>query len=176
MPLVVGGGITNLSIIERLLRVGADKVSINSAAVLDPEFLKLACKEFGSQCIIASLDYKKSDNCKIFIHSGSKETQKNLFEMLRIFEQSGCGEILICSINHDGMQNGYDLDTITKVKNLIKTPIICSGGCGSVDDMLQVFKKTNVEAVAAASIFHFSKVTPNDAKKVLKKSGINVRI
>ena len=74
------------------------------------------------------------------------------------------------------MQNGYDLDTITKVKNLIKTPIICSGGCGSVDDMLQVFKMTNVEAVAAASIFHFSKITPNDAKKVLKKSGINVRI
>jgi len=175
MPLVIGGGITNLKVIEKLLRVGADKVSINSAAVLNPKFLELASKEFGSQCIIASIDYKKSINYKIFICSGAKETKHDLFEISKIFENSGCGEIMICSIDHDGMQNGYDLDTIIKVKNLIKTPLICSGGCGTVEDMLEVFKNTDIEALAAASIFHFSKITPNDAKKILKKEGINVR-
>jgi len=95
--------------------------------------------------------------------------------MAKIFEQTGCGEIVVCSIDDDGMQSGYDIETIYNLKESIKTPLICSGGCGSFQDMYEVFYKTNVEAVAAASIFHFSKMTPRQAKQYLKKKGINVR-
>jgi len=175
VPLVVGGGISNLKAIEKLLRVGVDKVSINSAAILDPNFLKEASKEFGSQCIIASLDYKINDNYHVFISCGSIKVEKNVFEMVKIFEQTECGEIILCSIDNDGMQNGYDINTIKEIKQKIKTPIICSGGCGSYEDMFNVFDQANVEAVAAASIFHFSKMTPRQAKNYLKKKGINVR-
>ena len=175
VPLVVGGGVKNLKIIEKLLRVGADKVSVNTEAILDPNFLKQASLEFGSQCIVAGLDYKITENYKVFGKSGSVKFEKDVFEMAKIFEQTGCGEITVCSIDNDGMQNGYDVETIHKLKKTIKTPIICSGGCGSFEDMFEVFNKTNVEAVAAASIFHFSKMTPRQAKKYLKKKGVNVR-
>jgi|TARA_B100000787_G_scaffold63766_1_gene46830 cyclase len=176
VPLIIGGGIDNLKIIEKLLRVGADKVSINTAASLNPNFLKLASKEFGSQCIVASLDYKKSDHYKVYINSGSLSMESNVFEMAKIFEQTGCGEIIISSIDNDGVQIGYDLGTIKEVKKLIKTPIISSGGCGSYEDMFQAFVQTDIEAVAAASIFHFSKMTPKEAKKYLNQKDINVRI
>ena len=109
------------------------------------------------------------------MHSGSLKTEKNVIELSKIFEQSGCGEIIFCSIDNDGMQDGYDLMTIKKLKKNIRTPIICSGGCGSFEDMYDVFDQANVEAVAAASIFHFSKMTPRQAKKYLKQKGINVR-
>jgi len=175
VPFVVGGGVKNLKIIEKLLRVGADKVSINTAAILDPNILKQASKEFGSQCIVAGLDYKISNNFRVFGNSGSLKIEKDLFEMAKIFEQTGCGEIVVCSIDDDGMQSGYDIETIYNLKESIKTPLICSGGCGSFQDMYEVFYKTNVEAVAAASIFHFSKMTPRQAKQYLKKKGINVR-
>jgi imidazole glycerol-phosphate synthase subunit HisF len=175
VPLVVGGGIGSLKTIEKLLRVGADKVSINSAAVFDPNFLKLASEEFGSQCIVASIDYKHSEGGNVYVNSGSLKTEKNVIELSKIFEQSGCGEIIFCSIDNDGMQVGYDLLTIKKLKKTIRTPIICSGGCGSFEDMYDVFDQTNVEAVAAASIFHFSKMTPRQAKKYLKQKGVNVR-
>ena len=175
VPLVIGGGINNLNSIEKLLRAGADKVSINTAAILDKNLLREASREFGSQCIVASLDYRVSKNYKVFAKCGSLEIEKDVFEMSKIFEQSGCGEIILCSIDNDGMQNGYDIDTIHKIKQSIKTPIICSGGCGSYEDMFQLFNKTNTEAAAAASIYHFSKMTPRQAKKYLKNKGINVR-
>ena len=176
VPLVVGGGIKDLKTIEKLLRVGADKVSINSEAVLNPSFLEEASKEFGSQCIIASLDYRKSLDYQVFINCGTQKVKNDIFEMTKIFEQTGCGEITVCSIDNDGMQCGYDVETIKKIKNLIKTPLICSGGCGSYEDMYKVFNDINLEAVAAASIFHFSKMTPSEAKRYLKDKGINVRI
>tara|TARA_A100001015_G_scaffold238936_1_gene272074 strand:- start:1410 stop:2162 length:753 start_codon:yes stop_codon:yes gene_type:complete len=175
VPLVVGGGINNIKIIEKLLRSGADKVSINTAAVLNPSILSEASQEFGSQCIVGSLDYKISDNHKVFINCGLKKTEKDIFEMSKIFEQSGCGEIIISSIDNDGMQIGYDIDTISKIKKKIKTPIIGSGGCGSYEDMFKLFKLADIEAVAAASIFHFSKMTPRQAKYYLKEKGISVR-
>ena len=176
VPLVVGGGIKDLKTIEKLLRVGADKVSINSFGVLNPGFLEEASNEFGAQCIIGSLDYKKSFDSKVLINCGTVNTEKDIFEMAKIFEQSGCGEIIIGSIDNDGIQDGYDLETIKKVKKLIKTPIISSGGCGSYEDMFQVFNQVDIDAVAAASIFHFSKMTPKEAKKYLKEKNINVRI
>ena len=174
VPFVVGGGIKSLKVIEKLLRFGADKVSINSAAVLDPNFLTQASKEFGSQCIVASLDYKKSENYKVFINCGTLKVEKNIFEMTKIFEQTGCGEIILCSIENDGMQNGYDIDTVLEIKRKLKY-LYCSGGCGSYEDMYQLFKQTDIEAVAAASIFHFSKMTPRQAKQYLREKGVNVR-
>ncbi len=116
----LGGGINNIKIIEKLLRSGADKVSINTAAVLNPSILSEASQEFGSQCIVGSLDYKISDNHKVFINCGLKKTEKDIFEMSKIFEQSGCGEIIISSIDNDGMQIGYDIDTISKIKKKLK--------------------------------------------------------
>lgn len=176
VPLVVGGGIKDLKTIEKLLRCGADKVSINSHAAKQPEFLLKASKEFGSQCIVACLDFKKSESNNVFINCGSTNISMNIFEMSKIYEQTGCGEITISSIDNDGTLKGYDLEVISKIKKNVKTPIIASGGCGCYEDMYELFFETNVEAAAAASIFHFSKMTPRGAKKYLKKKEINVRI
>ena len=175
VPLVVGGGVKNLNIIENLLRKGADKVSINTWGVKNFDLLKQASKEFGSQCIVGSLDYKKSKNNKIFINCGSKIENFNIFEMAEIFEQNGCGELIVTSIENDGNLCGYDIDILKKIKKKIKIPLIASGGCGSYDHMLDVFLEANVDAVAAASIFHFSKMTPREAKRYLFSKGINVR-
>lgn len=175
VPLVVGGGIKNLKIIENLLRNGADKVSINTWGVKDPDLLKQASKEFGSQCIVGSLDYKKSKNNKVFTICGTQIENYDIFEMAEVFEQNGCGELIITSIDNDGNLCGYDVDILQKIKKKIKIPLIASGGCGSYDHMLEVFKDANVDAVAAASIFHFSKMTPREAKKYLFSKGINVR-
>ncbi len=176
VPFVVGGGIKNLKTIEKLLRAGADKVSINSSGVLNSDFLVKASNEFGSQCIVGTLDYKKSQDNMVFINSATINIKKNIFETVKMFEQSGCGEIIVCSIDDDGMQTGYDLETIKKVKDSIKIPLICSGGCSSYEDMYNIFSEIDLSAVAASSIFHFSKMTPIEAKKYLKQKGINVRI
>ena len=106
---------------------------------------------------------------------GSLDFGENIFEMAKKYEQTGCGEIVVSSIDNDGTFNGYDIDVISKIKKIIKTPIIASGGCGNYEDMYELFIKTDVEAAAAASIFHFSKMTPSSAKKFLKLKGINVR-
>ena len=176
VPLTVGGGIKNIEQIRNLLKSGADKVSINSAAYIDHQFIKDAISIFGSQCIIISVDVKKINNQYIcFSHSGTIMTQYTLIEWLNIIKNWNIGELLITSIDNDGLMIGYDIELINITKNIIDIPIIISGGCSSYNDMLKVFEETDISAVGASSIFQFTQMTPNGAKEYLKKNKINVR-
>ena len=177
VPLAVGGGIRNLNMIYDILRSGADKVCINSHVVKNPSFIKEASKEFGSQCIVVSVDYV-FHNKKNFIYVDSGKTRTNLevLPFLKMAEDLGAGEFLLNSINRDGMMNGYDYEFIRKVKKNIKTPLIPSGGAGNCKDILKLFSYCKVDAASASSIFHFTQITPKDVKIYLKKNKINVRI
>ena len=178
MPLTIGGGIKDIEDIRELLKVGADKVSINSAAITDKKLIKEAIKIFGNQCIIISVDYKKNDKGykKVYINSQKKITDIDLFDYLEEIKKIKPGEIMLTSVDHDGMMEGYDIETIYKVNKNIDIPVIASGGAGSYEDMYQLIKKTNVSALAAASIYHFKELTPLGVKKFLRDKNIKVRI
>ena len=177
MPLTIGGGIKSLSDIESLLKIGADKVSINSSINKEPNLVKEAVKQFGSQCIIVSIDYKKINNeKKVFINSGNTNTNFNLYDYINKIEDFEPGEILLTSIDHDGMMNGFDVETIKSINNKTKIPIIASGGAGKCEDFVSLISSTDIKAIASASIYHFTEVTPLDVKKYIKKKGFNTRI
>jgi len=176
VPFAVGGGINKLETIEKLLKNGADKVVINSEGVINPKFLQSSSKEFGSQCIVLSLDYSKKKNYGLIVNSGTKKTNKNIFDFLNSIKDINYGELIVCSVDKDGCLNGYDFETLKKLRKLINVPLICSGGCSGYKDMLTAFNECKVDAVAAGSIFHFSHMTPRQAKIYLKSKGINVRI
>lgn len=178
MPLTVGGGIRTIDDIKEILRNGADKVSINSAAIYDYKFIKESIKYFGSQCIIVSIDYKKNSKGekKLFINSEKKLSEINLFEYVQKISQLEPGEILLNSVDHDGMMSGYDIDTIKKTSRTTKIPIIASGGAGSKEDIYKVIKDTGVTAITASSIFYFTEITPLAIKKYLSDKGLNTRI
>lgn len=176
VPLTVGGGITQIEQIRKLLKCGADKVSINSIGYTNQDLIKEAVNIFGSQCIIISIDVKKiNDQYICFSHSGTINTNYVLEDWLKIVDTLNVGEILITSIDNDGMMQGYDIELIQIVKTNTNTPIIVSGGCSSYEDMYEVFERTNVSAVSASSIFQFTNLTPKGAKEYLKKRNINVR-
>ena len=176
VPFTVGGGINKLGTIEKLLKNGADKVVINSEGVANPKFLQSSSEEFGSQCIVLSLDYSKKSNCELIVNSGTKKTNKNIFDYLNSIKDINYGELIVCSVDNDGCLNGYDYETLKKLRKLINVPLICSGGCSGYDDMLTAFNECKVDAVAASSIFHFSHMTPRQAKIYLKSKGVDVRI
>ena len=179
MPLAVGGGIKKLEDIQKLLDVGSDKVAINTAAILNPTFIESASKTFGSQCIIVSIDVKFNiitNRYEVFTHSGKKMTGIDPVLHAKNVEKLGAGEILLTSIEHDGKMNGYDLKITSQIANAVSIPVIASGGAGNYNDMLEVLKIKGVDAVAAASIFHFTEQTPLEAKKYLKENGIKIRL
>jgi cyclase len=177
MPFTVGGGIKKTEDINNLLSCGADKVAINTAGFENPHFIKEAVRIFGSQCIIISVDYKKIDNEYIvFTYSGKNNTGTKLFDYLNSIRSLNIGEILLTSIDRDGTMEGYDVEVIKKVNELMDMPIIASGGAKNYQDMLNLIKSTNVTALAAASIYHFKNQTPKKAKIFLKENSINVRI
>lgn len=178
VPLTIGGGVKSLEDIEQLLKVGADKVCINSAAVQDLDFVKKAVGKYGSQCIIISVDYKinKAKIAEVFTLSGNKSTNLSLEEYIKTLDEVNPGEIILTSIDHDGMMNGYDIEKIKKISNFSSIPIIASGGAGCLNDIYQLIKDTEIKAVSAASIFHFTEITPLDVKKFLKTKNINVRL
>ena len=177
MPLTIGGGIKNLENIEMLLRSGADKVCINTAAFNDRDFIAQAIKVFGSQCIVVSIDYKKLNNDLIvFTNSGKFNTGTNLFKYLDEIFKLAPGEIMLTSIDHDGMMSGYDISNLKKINEKYSIPIIASGGAGNCEDFFKMIYETGIKAAAAASIYHFTEFTPLDVKKFLKKKKINVRI
>ena len=157
MPLTVGGGIRNIDDIKEILGNGADKVSINSAAIYDHKFIKESIKYFGNQCIIISIDYKKNSKGekKLFINSEKKLSEIDLFEYINEISKLNPGEILLNSVDHDGMMSGFDVNTIRKVTQITKIPIIASGGAGSKEDIYEVIKNTGVTAITASSIFFF---------------------
>jgi len=175
-PLTVGGGIKSLNDIKQLLQNGADKVCINTSAYSNPNFIKEAVSMYGSQCIIISIDVKKIDNEYIcFSNSGTVQTEYDLLSWLVIVNTFNVGEILITSIDNDGMMKGYDIELIKLVQNNVNISVIVSGGCSSYDDMLYVFNDTDINAVCASSIFHFTQCTPKLANEYLKKNNIKVR-
>ena len=176
MPFTVGGGIKNIHDIQNLLKSGADKVSINTAAFHDKKFIKEAVKIFGSQCIVISVDYKKINGSElVFTNSGKHNTNKNLYEYLEEINELNVGEVLLTSIDRDGTMLGYNIDAIEKATKILQVPIIASGGAKDYKDMLKLINKTKITAIAAASIYHFKNQTPKLAKSFLKENGIKIR-
>ena len=178
MPLTVGGGVRTVEDVKTLLRCGADKVAINSAAFEGAELMQEAARKFGSQCIVVSIDVKRSADRRyeVFIRSGTKATGKEPCLFAKEVEERGAGEILLTSIDRDGTMEGYDSELTQSVADAVSIPVIASGGAGSYDHMLEVLVKGKASAVAAASIYHFTQMTPLEAKYFLREKGIQVRI
>lgn len=176
VPFCVGGGVGNIGQIKQLLRAGADKVSVNSAAYENPGLLAQGAKMFGSQCIVASIDCRKVDHVYYcFSHNGQKNTGRQLKDWARIVEKAGAGEILLTSVSLDGTMQGYDIEMIKMVTDVVSIPVIASGGAGNYEHMYQAVKEGAASAVAASSIFHFTEQTPKEAKEYLGERGIPVR-
>lgn len=178
MPLTVGGGVKSIDDFRKILRAGADKVSINSSAIETPELISEAAQHFGSQCVIVSIDYRVSDSGKprVFTHCGQRDTGRDLIEWAGEVASLGAGEILLTSVERDGTMNGYDVGNLKKVVNVVDVPVIAAGGAGSPDDMAKAVLSGGASAVAAASMFHFTHITPKDVKNHFVTRGINVRI
>ncbi len=178
MPVTVGGGVGMLDDIRALLNAGADKVSINTAAVRRPEFIKEAAQRFGTQCIVVAIDAKRSTagRWEVFTHGGRTATGVDVIEWAVRMEQYGAGEILLTSMDQDGQQAGYDLDLTATVSGTLSIPVIASGGVGTLDHLYDGFVKGKADAVLAASIFHFRTYTISQAKSYLRDRGVPVRV
>lgn len=177
MPLTIGGGIKTLEDIRTLLKLGADKVSINTAALERPEFIKEAAEKFGNQCVVVSIDAKKSNNrYEVFKNGGKIGTGRKPEEWGKEAEKLGAGEILITSIDEDGRMNGYDLELIKLISRAVNIPVIACGGAGKLEDFVLAVKEANASAVAAASIFQYTQITPLNIKEQLSKFGIETRV
>ena len=177
VPLTVGGGVRSINDISKLLNCGADKVSINTAAVKNPEVVIESSKKFGSQCIVVAIDAKrKDDKWEIFTHGGRSDTGIDAIEFAKKMEESGAGELLVTSMDRDGTQIGYDIDLMSKISSSVNIPLIASGGVGNLDHLVEGIRAGNANAVLAASIFHYGKYSVLEAKQYLDSKGIPVRI
>jgi len=177
VPLTVGGGVRGVDDINKLLNCGADKVSINTAAVQNSEVIIESSKKFGSQCIVVAIDAKKNgDKWEVFTHGGRNNTAINAIEFAKKMEDSGAGELLVTSMDRDGTQIGYDNDLMFKISSTVNIPVIASGGVGNLDHLVDGIKLGNASAVLAASIFHYGIHSIKEAKQYLDSKGIPVRI
>jgi len=177
VPLTVGGGVRSIEDINKLLNCGADKVSINTAAVQNAEVVIESSKKFGSQCIVVAIDVKKNGEIwEVFTHGGRNNTNINAIEFAKKMEECGAGELLITSMDRDGTQAGYDIDLMNKISSTINIPVIASGGVGNLDHLVDGIKLGKASAVLAASIFHYGKYSVKEAKQYLDSKGIPVRI
>lgn len=178
IPLTVGGGINKISDIRNLLNSGADKVSINSAAVKNPEFVQEAASEFGSQCIVVAIDAKKivTGNYEIFTHGGSKETGIDALRWAKKMVELGAGELLVTSMDRDGTKSGFDNELNALLNMNVSVPIIASGGVGDLEHFRDGVTKGKAQALLAASVFHFGKYRISEVKEYLNKEGVAVRI
>ncbi|MCA1972803.1 MAG: imidazole glycerol phosphate synthase subunit HisF [Caenispirillum sp.] len=177
MPLTVGGGVRTVEDIRKLLLAGADKVSINTAAVHRPEFVREAAEKFGSQCIVVAIDAKSvgPDRFEIFTHGGRNATGLDAVEWARRMEEYGAGEILLTSMDRDGTKQGFNLPLTRAVADAVSIPVIASGGVGTLDHLVEGITEGHATAVLAASIFHFGEYTIRQAKDHMKAAGIPVR-
>lgn len=177
MPLTVGGGVRTLDDIRALLKAGADKVSINTAAVQDPRFVRAAAERFGSQCITVAIDAKRvsSGRWEVFTHGGRRSTQLDAIEWGEKVAQWGAGEILLTSMDRDGTQNGYDLELTRAFTDRLSIPVIASGGVGALDHFYEGFVQGGADACLAASVFHFGTFSIKEVKRYLKERGVGVR-
>ena len=177
VPLTVGGGVRNIEDINKLLNCGADKVSINTAAVEDSNVVIQSSKKFGSQCIVVAIDAKKNDDkWEIFTHGGRNNSGLDVLEYAKKMEDNGAGELLVTSMDRDGTQIGYDVELMSNIASNVNIPLIASGGVGNLDHLVDGIKLGNASAVLAASIFHYGKHSVKEAKEYLDSKGIPVRI
>ena len=177
IPFTVGGGINTIEDIEILLNSGADKVSINTSAVKNPQVLSDAAKNFGSQCVVLAIDAKLvGENWKVFLNGGRVETELEAVEWARRGAELGAGELLLTSMNADGTKEGFELDLTRKVSEAVSIPVIASGGAGKMEDFSRVFTAGKADAALAASIFHFREIEISELKNYLKARNIEVRI
>ena len=178
IPLTVGGGIRTLDDFDRVLKCGADKVSVNSGAIKDPDIVYHAAKKYGDQCVVLSVDVKRVDNeFHVFAKGGREDTGIEAIEWIKRGVSNGAGEIVVNSIDTDGVKQGFDLEMLDAVCNAVNVPVIASGGAGCMDDFTKLFKTLpKVDAGLAASIFHFGEVDIKELKKKLASENINVRL
>lgn len=177
VPLTVGGGIRSVEDFREILRAGADKVSVNSAAVKNPELISQAAEIFGSQCVVAAIDAKRDEkgNFKVVVHGGRKDTGLDAVEWAKRCQELGAGEILLTSMDTDGCREGFDLELLRAVCSVVSIPVIASGGCGRLEHFSQVFEETGADAALAASLFHFRELTVEEVKEHLAEHEIPVR-
>ncbi len=176
MPLTVGGGVRTVDDIRKLLLAGADKVSINSAAVANPEFVREAANKFGSQCIVVAIDSRRAQGrCEVFTHGGRKETGIDAIDWAARMADYGAGEILLTSMDQDGTKKGFDIELTRAVADAVSVPVIASGGVGNLDHLVAGVRDGHATAVLAASIFHFGEYTIAQAKAHLKSHGVAIR-
>lgn len=177
VPLTVGGGISTIDDFRETLRAGADKVSINSSAVKNPQLIKEAADIFGSQCVVVGIDAKRDGKggYTVYINGGRVDMKLDLIEWVKKIEELGAGEICLNSIDADGTKAGFDLDMLNAVCEVVSIPVIASGGCGRLEDFSEVFEETNSSAALAASLFHFKELTVSEVKTHLREKNIDVR-
>lgn len=177
IPFTVGGGISSIEDADMILSAGADKISINSAAINNPELISEIANKFGSQFIVLAIDAKlEKDQWTVYKNGGRIKTELELFDWAKKAELLGCGEILFTSMNHDGTKNGFALEPLKCLTENLNIPVIASGGAGSIKDFDDVFRYSNVEAALAASVFHYKEINIHDLKIALEKSGISIRM
>jgi cyclase len=176
IPFTIGGGINDFSDADKLLAAGADKISVNSAAVKNPELISQLAKGFGSQFVVLAIDAKQEDDTwTVYVHGGRIAVNRTLFEWAREGQERGCGEILFTSMNHDGTKNGFANQSLGRLSEELSIPIIASGGAGSVQDFIDVFEIGKADAALAASVFHFGEIPIPQLKRQLALAGIPVR-
>jgi cyclase len=178
IPLTVGGGINTAEDFDRVLKCGADKVSVNSGAIRNPGLIREAAKKYGDQCVVLSVDVRRVDGqFRVFAKGGREDTGMDAIEWMKRGESLGAGELVVNSIDTDGVKGGFDLELLDAVTGAVSIPVIASGGAGNIEDFITLFKALpKVDAGLAASIFHFGEVTIPDLKRALKGEGITVRI
>ncbi len=177
IPLTVGGGINTLEDFDRVLKCGADKVSVNSGAIKDRSIISRAAKKYGNQCVVLSMDVKRVDGkFKVFSHGGRIETDIDAVEWAQFGENNGAGELVVNSIDTDGVKGGFDIEMLKAICDVVNIPVIASGGAGGIEHFIELFENVNVDAGLGASIFHYGETDIKELKNALKKEGIEVRI
>lgn len=178
IPLTVGGGINTIEDFDRVLKCGADKVSVNSGAIKNPDLIREAAQKYGDQCVVLSVDVKRvNGEFHVFAKGGREDTGMDAIEWIKRGEANGAGEIVVNSIDTDGVKEGFDLELLKAVNEAVNVPVIASGGAGSIEDFVTLFNEIpDLDAGLAASIFHFGEVAIKDLKEKLSEEGINVRL
>lgn len=177
IPLTVGGGINGLDDFEAVLNSGADKVSVNSGAVKDPGLIERAAKKYGDQCVVLSIDVKRTARgFTVFTHGGRVDTGKDAVEWAVFGQEHGAGELVINSMDTDGVKRGFDIELLNTISSRVNIPIVASGGAGCIDDFVTLFKTTNVDAGLGASVFHFGEISFGELKAALSRNNIPVRV
>jgi|SRR5210317_158074 len=177
IPLTVGGGVRSVNDVRRLLNAGADKVSINTSAILNPELVKESSARFGSQCIVVAIDAKRvDDHWEVFTHGGRNKTGLDALEWAKKMVNYGAGELLLTSMDRDGTKSGFDLELTQQISDAVEVPIIASGGVGNLKHLVDGVKLGKADAVLAASIFHFGEFSIKDAKEFMKNNNVEVRL